>query len=66
MPKAKKKQYSEGDIVKYKDKERQILSIRDGRDYSDMFRPDFVDGLEYEIIDDDGDYTFLHWWDFEE
>ncbi len=63
--KAGKKQYSKGDIVGYDGKEREILSVRDGRDYSDQFRPDLSDGLEYEIIDDAGDKIFLNWWDFE-
>jgi hypothetical protein len=28
-----------------------------------MFRPDFIDGLEYEITDNEGDNIFVHWYD---
>ena len=63
--KAKKQQYATDDIVKYEGKETKILSVRDGRDYSDMCRPDFIDGLEYELIDSVGDSIFVHWWDFD-
>lgn len=63
--KAKKQQYAAGDIAKYKGKETKILYVRDNRDYSNMCRPDFTDGLEYEIIDDVGDSIFVHWWEFD-
>lgn len=63
--KSKKQQYATGDTVKYEGKETKILSINDNRDYSDMFRPDFTDGLEYEIIDSEGDSILVHWWDLD-
>ena len=58
--------YSKDDKVILKDtgREVKILDVRDGRDYSDIFRPDWKDGLEYEIIDEKGDVIYLHWWDF--
>lgn len=42
-----------------------INEVNDGRDYSNQFRPDYKDGLVYDIEMDGECYTGYHWWDFE-
>jgi hypothetical protein len=61
-----KPEYSKGDTVIYNGNETKIIEVSDSRDYSDMFRPDYKDGLEYTIIDENGEESCgFHWWDFE-
>jgi len=42
-----------------------IDEVIDGRDYSNQFRPDYKDGLVYDVLIEDDGYTGYHWWDFE-
>lgn len=42
-----------------------IDEVSDVRDYSNQFRPDYKDGLVYDIFVDGEYYTGYHWWEFE-
>ena len=43
----------------------KIDEVSDGRDYSNQFRPDYKDGLVYDIEMEGESYTGYNWWDFE-
>ena len=59
--------YKEGDELYCIPEKRnvKILKVNDDRDYSDQFRPDFKDGLIYDIKMNGESYTGYHWWHFE-
>lgn len=62
-----KPEYTKGETVKLiSGEEVTITEVIDTRDYSDQFRPDFKDGLEYSIITGNGEQsTGYRWWDFQ-
>ena len=59
--------YHQGNFVILKEtgKQVRIVSAKDNRDMSNQFRQDFKDGLEYGIIDHEGNAGLYNWWDFE-
>lgn len=63
----KKPIYKVGDELYCKIEGKNVIieDVYDSRDYSNQFRPDYKDGLNYDILIDGGCFTGYNWWDFE-